>query len=120
MRGEGVRFSKRSVLIVIILAFVSTYLTVYTLEAHTVAARHIYEDPEGEAISWRTGPSGSLFPWPTEPGMLEVLSEIDGVDLFIYRYLIRNWVLIGLSILMCVATGLSIFKVVKAQRALLR
>lgn len=70
--------------------------------------------PDGKAVSLRTGPSGSLLPWPREPGMLEALSKINEVDLFIYRCLIKPWVLVGLSMLIWAGTGLSIFKVIKA------
>ncbi len=107
---------KKSVLILIILCIISAYLTLYTVKAHTIAARHIYEDAEGNAISWRTSPSGSLFPWPKEPGMLEVLSKMDDVDLLIYRYLIKPLVLVGLSILIWIVTGSSMFKMVKIMK----
>jgi hypothetical protein len=108
------RFGKKSVLVVIILMVFSTYLTLYTLKAHAVAGR-IYEGPNGEVVSWRSGPSGSLFPWPRESGMLGVLSKVSEVDLLVYRYLVKTWVLIGLSMLMWIATGLSIFKLAKKQ-----
>ncbi|MGQ9552269.1 MAG: hypothetical protein ACUVUE_07575 [Candidatus Bathycorpusculaceae bacterium] len=106
-------FSKKLILVVLGLTIVSIYLTVYTLVAYAVATRYIYEDPNGEVIAWRTGPSGSLFPWPTEPGMLEVLSKVNEVDLFIYRYFIKTWALASLSILMWIATGLAIVRMAK-------
>jgi len=106
---------KKSGLILIVLGIISAYLTLYTTKAHTIAAQHIIEDAQGNAVSWRTTPSGSLFPWPKEPGMLQALSKIDEVDLFIYRYLIKPWVLVGLSILMWIVTGLSIFKIVTSS-----
>ncbi len=115
MHGEAVRFN-RLVLIVVVLALISTYLTVYTFEAHTIAARHIYEDSESRISYWRSGPSGSLFPWPTRPGQLEVLTRINEVDLSIYTYLIKTWALIGLSILMWALAGLSITKMAKTGR----
>ncbi|MEM2111242.1 MAG: hypothetical protein QXX08_05115 [Candidatus Bathyarchaeia archaeon] len=99
------------------LFLISTCFTLYTFKAHIVAA-NIYEDPEGNAVSWRTGPSGTLFPWPTEPGMLQVLSEISGIDSFIYRYLIKTWILAVLSILMWVGTALFIFRIVRTQMKL--
>jgi len=111
-------FHGKSVLILIVLGVISAYLTLYTVKAHSIAMRHIIEDAEGNAVSWRTGPSGSLFPWPKEPGMLQVLSKIDEVDLFIYRYLIKPWMLVGLSILIWIVTGLSIFKKVKVMKTL--
>ena len=84
---------------------------------HTIASRHIYEGPDGNAVAWRTGPSGSLFPWPRASGMLEILSRINEVDLFIYKYLIKPWVLVGLSILAWLGTGLFIFRTNKTARA---
>ena len=105
------RMERKTLTIAVVLAFIAVYLTLYTIIAHTIATQHIYEDPN--TVVWRTGPSGSLFPWPREPGMLEILSEINDVDLFIYRYLIKDWVLVGLSILACVGTGLFIFKATK-------
>jgi len=105
-------FPKKLALMLIVFGIISACLTLYTVKAHTIAMRHIIEDAEGKAVSWRTGPSGSLFPWPREPGMLQVLSKIDEVDLLIYRYLIKPWVLVGSSILIWIVTGLSAFKIV--------
>ena len=113
MVGESVTFSKKLVLVVFALMIISVYLTGYTLMAHAVATRHMYEDPDGKVIAWRSGPSGSLFPWPTEPGMLEVLSKVNEVDLFIYRYFMKTWVLAGLSIFMWIATSFAIFRMAK-------
>lgn len=115
MFGENMRFSKKSVVATIFLTILSTYLTIYTWKAHTIATRHIYEDLDGEPVAWRTGPSGSLFPWPRESGMLQIFSEINEVDLFIYRYLIKTWGLVGLSILLWICTGLLIFKVIEVE-----
>ena len=112
------RIGRKALVTAIVLAFISLYLTLYTIMVHTIAARHICEDPDGNAVAWRTGPSGSLFPWPREPGMLEILSKINEVDLFIYRYLIKPWVLVGLSILAWVGTGLFIFRTSKIARAI--
>lgn len=109
--GGNVRISKKSVLVAV-LALISLYLTLYTWKAHSVAAQHICGDPGGTAVTWRTGPSGSLFPWPREPGMLEILSRINEVDLFIYRYLIKSRVLVGSSILLWICTGVFAFKAI--------
>jgi len=83
------------------------------MKAHTIAGQHIYE--EGNYIAWRSGPAGSFLPWPREPGPLEVLSSVNEVDTFIYRYLIKSWVLVGLSILAWISTGLFIFKLAKRK-----
>lgn len=114
MFTEGMKFSKKSIFVVIVLTFVSTYLTLYTWNAHTVAAGHIHEDPEGKGVDWGAT-SGSLFPWPRGSGMLPVLVKLNEVDLFIYSYLIKTWGLVGISILMWIGTVLSIFRLIKAQ-----
>ena len=110
--GDTVRFSSRKVLVTIILASISIYLTIYTFEAHSVASRYISSDSHG-AVFWINGPSGSLFPWPRGPGMAEVLSRINEVDLFIYTYLIKTWVMAGLSALAWVITVLFVYKAAK-------
>lgn len=112
--GENMRFNKKLV-VVAVFTLISIYLTLYTWKAHAVANQHIYEDPGGTVVTWRTGPSGSLFPWPREPGMLQILSKINEVDLLIYRYLIKSWVLVGLSILLWICTGLLIFRVTEVD-----
>jgi len=117
---EALELSKKLVSIAIVLTLISTYLTLYTVMAHTVAMRHIVEDEE--KVCWRTSAIGSLFPWPKEPGgnaiYLPVLIPINKVDLFIYRYLIKSWVLAGLSIIMWIVTGLSVLRVVKPRPGL--
>lgn len=110
--GDTVRFSGRAVLVAIILASVSIYLTIYTFEAYSIASRYISSDSYG-AVFWINGPSGSLFPWPRAPGMAEVLSGINDVDLFIYTYLIKTWMLAGLSALVWVITVLFVYKATK-------
>jgi type IV secretory pathway TrbD component len=42
--------------------------------------------------------------------MAEVLSRINDVDLFIYTYLIKTWMLAGLSVLAWVITVLFVYK----------
>jgi hypothetical protein len=98
------KFNRKSVLIAVALAIVSTYVALYAVWAYNVANLYIYEDTEGN-VTWRSGPSGSLFPWPGKPGMLEVLSKMSDIDLFIYRYLVRTGLLAAFSILLCVSTG---------------
>jgi len=112
MFGEGMKIAKKWVLIGIILASISVYLSLYTWMAHAMSER-IIENSYGEAVAWRTAPSGSLFPWSREPGMLQILSNINEVDSFIYKYLIKSWVLVVLSVLMWIGTGISMFKCVR-------
>jgi hypothetical protein len=106
------RFSRRTVLVTIILISISMYLSIYTFEAHSIASRYISSDSHG-AVFWINGPSGSLFPWPKGPGMAEALSRINDVDLFIYTYLIKTWILAGLSALAWVITVLLVYKTAK-------
>ncbi len=106
--GGNLTYNKRSVLVAIALTAISVYLTLYAWRAHTVA-QNIYEDSGGSAVAWKTGPSGSLFPWPREPGLLQILSNISEVDVFIYNYLIKTWVLVGLSMLMWIVSGLFMY-----------
>jgi hypothetical protein len=117
MSGGNLRSTKLVLVAVVLMAF-SAYLTLYTLRANTLAASYLYEDPDTGAISWRSGPSGSLFPWPRESGMFQVLSKVNEVDLFIYRYLIKTWALVELSTLMWVATAISLFKVAKTEQTM--
>ena len=105
-------FSRRTVFVTIVLASISIYLAIYTIEAYSIASRYISSDSHG-AVFWVNGPSGSLFPWPREPGMLQVLSRINDVDLFIYTYLIKTWMLAGLSALVWVITVLFVYKATK-------
>ena len=110
--GDTVGFSRRAVFATIVLASISIYLAIYTFEAHSIASRYISSDSH-DAVFWINGPSGSLFPWPREPGMLQVLSRINDVDLFIYTYLIKTWMLAGLSALVWVITVLFVYKATK-------
>jgi hypothetical protein len=45
--------------------------------------------------------------------MLEVLSRINDVDLFIYTYLIKTWIMASLSALAWAITVLSVYKAAK-------
>lgn len=112
LRGDTVRFRSRAVLVTIISVSISIYPAIYTFEAHSIASRYISSDSHG-AVFWINGPSGSLFPWPRAPGMAEVLSRINDVDLFIYIYLIKTWVLAGLSALAWVITAVFVYKATK-------
>jgi hypothetical protein len=111
IRAINVWSHKKLVVITAILVFTSTFFTIYVINAHIIAANFIYQDPNGE-IWWRTAPSGSLFPWPSESGMLQVLSNLSEVDLFIYQYLIKSWVLVGLAILVWICNCVYFYKAV--------
>jgi hypothetical protein len=95
---------RKTVIMTIVLLGISIYLTVYTLKVHTIAASHIYET--SDRVFWTGGPPGSLFPWPREPGLLEYLPQVEGVDLYIYLYLVKTWLLVGLTFFSWLITGL--------------
>jgi len=103
------RLDKKQALTLATLCLISLYLTAYTVAGHSLAARHVYEDADGNTW-WRTTPSGSLFPWPMEPGMLQALSRMSDGDLLIYRYLIKSYVLIGLAVVFWAGVGLYALK----------
>jgi hypothetical protein len=95
------------------LMFFSSFLMLYTIRAHTIAGRHIYEG--SNYIAWRSGPAGSLFPCPRGSGGFGILVPVSEVDSFIYRYLIKSWVLVGLSILAWIGTGLFMLKSIRRK-----
>ena len=105
------RYNKKSVVLFIF----TTILTLYTITVHIIADRHLYEDPITKIVYWTSGPSGSLFPWPKAPGLLEILTKVNEVDLFVYKYLINTWVLVVLSIIMWIITGLFIFRMINSN-----
>ena len=92
------------------LFLVSTVFTVYTITVHGLADRHLHEDPVSTIVYWTSGPSGSLFPWPKVPGLLEIITQTNEVDSFIYQYLVKTQALIGLSIFLWVITGIYVFR----------
>jgi len=106
MFGDAMRFDKKA----IALFLLTTLLTVYTLTIHIIAEGHLYEDPVSSLVYWTSGPSGSLFPWPRVPGMLEIITQVNAVDRLIYQSFIKTWALAGLSLVMWVITGLSVFR----------
>lgn len=111
---HGMEFNKKW----IVLCLVSTVLTVYTITVHGLAERHLYKDPVSTIVYWTSGPSGSLFPWPKAPGLLEIITQTNVVDLFIYQYLVKTQALIGLSFFLWVITGVYIFRRDKSARPL--
>jgi hypothetical protein len=95
-------------LVIIALILLSIYLSVYSVVAYDIAVGHIYEDENGE-LWWITTPSGSLFPWPEEPGMLEALSSVHDVDIFIYRYLVVPRLIFWLPLVSWLFTAISVY-----------
>jgi len=102
----------RNNVIIAVMILASLCVTVYTVETEKVAANFIYEDSEGN-VWWRTMPSGSLFPWPRGSGALPAISEVVGVDLFIYKYLIKTSALVILSILLWIVSAVLLTKRLK-------
>ena len=100
--GAVARHRRKRILVAAALILVSAYLTSFTFASYIVSASLI---EYGGEIWWRSGPSGSLFPWPREPGMLQVLTRASGADMFIYL-LMKSWILVGLSVLAWVVTAL--------------
>ena len=95
------------------LVLASTVVTLYAVSAYDVA--HYAFDDGGTELTWRYTPSGSFLPWPKSPGMLTALSEGNGVDLFIYRYLIRSWILVALTVMLWIATILYLIRSIRRQ-----
>lgn len=100
-------FDKRSVLVLIVLGLVSAGLTSYTVSAYAVA-RYAFEDESG--LGWLYTSSGSFLPWPRAPGMAAAISRGNASDLFIYRYLIKSWVLVGVTVLLWTVTSLYLLR----------
>ncbi|MCX8168659.1 MAG: hypothetical protein N3E39_00325 [Candidatus Methanomethylicia archaeon] len=69
----------------------SFIVTLYSLEAYKVA-QYVYDGEYG--ICWRTSPPGSFLPWPKPSGILQVLSDMNYIDKFVYNNLIKNNVMI--------------------------
>lgn len=101
---------------VIVLFLTTAILTGYTIAIHVIADKHIYEDTVTTIVYWTSGPSGSLFPWPKAPGMLEIITQVNEADLFIYQYLIKTWAFVGLSIVLWVITGLYVLRMIKSTK----
>jgi len=76
-------------------------------------ASHVTESPP--ELHWGSAPAGSFFPWPREPGMLEMLSEINEVDSFIYVYLIRSWFLVAATLLLWIGVFLQIWRIARNE-----
>jgi len=85
-----------------ILLLVSFLATSYTVAAYGVA-RRVY-DSEGTP-SWVDSGGGSFFPWPKGPdpgtGIFPIVIPMtSNVDIFIYVYLIKPWVLVAVTVLL--------------------
>ena len=101
----------------IVLGLVSACLTLYTVSAYAMA-RYAFDD--GSELGWLYTPSGSFLPWPKAPGMAAALSKGNATDLFIYRYLIKSWILVGITIILWTVTSLYLLKRMRAHNNLRR
>ena len=104
------RFDRKSIFLLVVLASLSTCLTLYTVSAYNVA-RHVTE--RDGTVCWRDSLCGSFFPWPTRPSGIAaavLMPMIDEVDLAIYTYLIKSGVLVGTTVLLWVVMVLCILR----------
>ena len=87
---------RRIPFIIYILLFVSGLFILYSLGAYYVMPQIIrYEG----ALWWRTTPAGSLFPIPHGSGMLQALSKVSPLDIFIYDIL-KSGALVAVDIVL--------------------
>jgi hypothetical protein len=104
---EAIRLSPSRLLLITLLCIFSITIIVYTITAYSVA-RYVYENED--KVVWRYSPPGSFLPWPKEPGMLTALSKMNPIDLFIYQYFIKTWLLIVVTLSIWIAMGIYIAK----------
>ena len=104
---EAIRLRPSRLLLITLLCIFSITITVYTITAYSVA-RYVYENED--KVIWRYSPPGSFFPWPKEVGMFPVLSKMSEIDLFIYQYFIKTWLLIVVTLSIWIAIGIYIAK----------
>jgi len=79
------------------------YTTAFTIKLYSII-HHIYEDTKESQVYWRTSPPGTIFPWPTEPGPLEALSNMSYIDTLAYKYLVKSQALILITAITYIAT----------------
>lgn len=97
------------------LVLASVVITLYAVSAYDVA-RYAF-DAGGSELGWLYTPSGSFLPWSKGPGMATAISRGNGVDLFIYRYLIKSWILAAITVLLWLATILYFLISIRGQPA---
>ena len=101
-----------SLLVVIVIAL---YLTMYTIAVYRVVG-YIGEYPELGGVYWSYSPSGSLFPWPREPGMLTALSPASSIDAFLYKYVIKtNMLILAIAVTYLLAAYLA-YRLIRAVK----
>lgn len=90
----------------VLLVVLSTYATLYTVAANDLARW-------GWTCRGTLG-DATFFPFPTGPRgvLMDVIAKMSPVDEFIYTYLIKTRILIGISILLWILAAVYFFKVV--------
>ncbi len=98
----------------LLLIFVASILTAYTISAHYVASR---ASEFGGALWWPTTAGGSFFPWPHIPtGLAGPMStQFDQEDYTYYNYVIRSGVLIALTIVLWIIVFWKIWRMRTVQ-----
>ena len=106
----------RPIVTLVLLLLVSFLATFYTVAAYGVA-RRVY-DLDG-TLCWVDSGGGSFFPWPQGPdpgtGIFPVVIPMtNNVDIFIYVYLIKSWVLVAVTVLLWAGFTTYIFMLIRA------
>jgi hypothetical protein len=111
MGDQKLMISNR-ILIFILLAGLSVYVTLYTVSAYQIAGRWAF-DQDGKDY-WRYSGDMTLFPWPTGPKdvLLPVIVRMGIVDEFIYLYLIKTGVLILICLTLWMLTAIYFLKTI--------
>ncbi|MFX1538823.1 MAG: hypothetical protein ACFFDI_31935 [Promethearchaeota archaeon] len=87
--------SEISILMFTILIATALILTLYVQMALPV----MYYVTEYEGVpEWVSRPAGSFFPLPRPSGMLMALTPMNIIDQFIYTFLLKTWLLVGITI----------------------
>jgi hypothetical protein len=108
-----VKFEKRKAVVLFLLFAVSMYSTAYTIAAYLICLRNVVE--YSGKVYWNSSPKGSLFPWPRKDcGIcIPILIELDKMDLFIYNYLVRTYLLAIVCAALWLLTILVLYKQIK-------
>ena len=99
---------KKEHVILIVLGFFSAIFSLYTVRAYQVAQF-------ARGINWNTGGPGSFLPWPSEPGHLMVITEMNSTDAFINQFIIETGLLAFISLLLWCGFFILIFRLAKSK-----
>lgn len=84
-------------------------LTGYTISAHWVAANHVMGTGSDLYYPNAGGPT-LLFPFPKSEVHLPVVTELSSVEVFIYQYLIRTYLLAAINVALWLFAGIQVFE----------